>query len=305
MSQTDTWTIGRLLTWTSDYFKTHGSKTPRLDAELLLAHARGCNRIDLYTAFAEEAGEETRAAFRDLVRRRAAGTPVAYLLGCREFYSLSFHVTPDVLIPRPETEFVVVELLDRAADQPGNGKAWRIADVGTGSGILAVCAAKHLPGCHVMAVDTSGKALKVARRNAAEHAVAERIDFVKSDLLDGLDRSHDFDFIVSNPPYVSQSELAQLARDVRDHEPHTALVAGPTGTEIIRRLIPQAAGRLVNGGWLIMEISPMIEKSVLELLANDGRFAQTRTIKDLAQRTRVISAQRTGEASGRRESNRE
>jgi release factor glutamine methyltransferase len=292
MSQTETWTIGRLLNWTSDYFKTHGAQTPRLDAELLLAHARSCDRIDLYTAFGEEAGEETRAAFRELVRRRAAGTPVAYLLGRREFYSLSFRVTPDVLIPRPETEFVVIELLDRAGEYPGNNKPLQIADVGTGSGILAVCAAKHLAGCEVMAVDISGKALEVARRNAAEHAVAERIDFVEGDLLDGLDGSQRFNFIVSNPPYVSETELQQLAGDVRDHEPHTALVAGPHGTEVIRRLIPQAAQRLVAGGWLIMEISPMIEETVLELLADDGRFAQPRTIKDLAQLPRVISAQR-------------
>jgi release factor glutamine methyltransferase len=294
MSQTDIWTIGRLLKWTTDYFKTNGSETPRLDAELLLAHARGCDRIELYTAFGEEAGEETRAAFRELVRRRAAGTPVAYLLGYREFYSLCFCVTPDVLIPRPETEFVVVELLDRAADIPDKNGPLRIADVGTGSGILAVCAAKHLAGCHITAIDISPTALEVARQNAAQHAVAEQIDFVESDLLDSLDGSQTFDLIVSNPPYVSETEAERLARDVRDHEPRVALVAGPSGIEVIGRLIPQAADRLVADGWLIMEISPMIEESVVELLARDGRFAPPRTIKDLAQLPRVISAQRIG-----------
>lgn len=294
MSQTDTWTIGRLLHWTSDYFQKNGSPTPRLDAELLLAHARGCDRIELYTAFDEEANEETRAAFRELVRHRAAGKPVAYLLGRREFYSLSFRVTPDVLIPRPETEFVVVELLDRAADSAGNKKPVRIADVGTGCGILAVCAAKHVPHCHITAVDISGSALEVARKNAAQHAVAEQIDFVEGNLLEDLDGSHTFDFIVSNPPYVSETEAKQLARDVRDYEPRVALVAGPRGTEVIDRLIPQAAQRLVGGGWLIVEISPMIEKSVIDSLVRDGRFAPPQTVKDLARLPRVISAQRIG-----------
>jgi len=297
MSQTDTWTIGRLLKWTTDHFEKNGSQTPRLDAELLLAHARNCDRIELYTAFAEEASDETRAAFRELVLRRASGTPVAYLLGSREFYSLDFRVTPEVLIPRPETEFVVVELLDHAANHTKTDQPLRIADVGTGSGILAVCAAKHLPRGHVTAVDISAAALEVARQNATRHAVAERIEFIQGDLLESLDQSQTLDFIVSNPPYVSEPEFELLSRDVRDHEPRMALVAGPGGTEIIERLIPQAAGRLVAGGWLIMEISPMIEKAVFELLKRDGRFTQPDTTKDLAQLPRVISAQRIGESN--------
>src|SRR5262245_8633274 len=143
MSQSDPWTLGRLLLWTTDHLKQQGAESPRLDAELLLAYARGCQRIELYTAFNDVADDATRSTFRDLVRRRAAGEPVAYLVGKREFYSLSFRVTPDVLIPRPETELLVVRLLDlirqAAIAQPS------IADVGTGSGIIAICAAKHLP----------------------------------------------------------------------------------------------------------------------------------------------------------------
>src|SRR5690349_22822695 len=136
---TDSWTIGRLLKWTTDFLKQRGAESPRLDAEVLLAHARGCERIQLYTSFEEDASETLRADFRALVKRRSEGTPVAYLVGKREFYSLPFEVTPDVLIPRPETEHLVVELLDRAKEFPA-GTALEIADVGTGSGIIAICA---------------------------------------------------------------------------------------------------------------------------------------------------------------------
>src|SRR6185295_13976905 len=138
------WTIGRLLSWTVEYLGKHSAENPRLDAEVLLAEARGCRRIDLYAAYGEVASEETRTAFRELVRRRAEGTPVAYLVGRREFYSLDFEVNSDVLIPRPETELLVVALLDHVKKKPANEATIQIADVGTGSGILAVCAAKYV-----------------------------------------------------------------------------------------------------------------------------------------------------------------
>src|SRR4029079_4118177 len=149
------WTIGRLLSWTVDYLGKHGAENPRLDAEVLLAEARGCRRIDLYAAYGEVASEETRTAFRELVRRRAEGTPVAYLVGRREFYSLDFEVNSDVLIPRPETELLFVALLVRATRRQASEATIQIADVVTGSGILAVCAAKYIPHAHVMAIDIS------------------------------------------------------------------------------------------------------------------------------------------------------
>lgn len=288
MSQPETWTIGRLLTWTADYLAKQGSDSPRLDAEILLAEARGCRRIELYTAYDEPAAEETRTAYRELVRRRAEGTPVAYLVGRREFYSLSFRVTPDVLIPRPETEYVVVTLLDAMKERGRTSDALSIADVGTGSGILAVCAAKYLPAARVVAVDTSGAALAVAETNAREHGVADRVTFIESDLFESVPADLRFDAVVSNPPYVAQGELASLARDVREHEPRAALVAGPRGTEVIERLIPQAAEWLEPGGVLIMEISPMIENRVIELLRADGRFQVGATVKDQAGLARVV-----------------
>ncbi len=296
MSQTEAWTIGRLLAWTTDYLKQQGADTPRLDAELLLAEAKGCQRIALYTAFDDVADDAERTTFRELVRRRAEGTPVAYLLGRREFYSLSFRVTSDVLIPRPETEFVVVALLDlvkqRAKDNRSDTAELAIADVGTGSGILAVCAAKYLPSSRVTAIDISPAALAVARANAADHGVANRVEFVEGDLLSGLADGATFDIVVSNPPYVSQSEMADLAREVRDHEPHVALVAGERGTEIIERLVTQASARLRPGGWLIVEISPMIEPAVRQLITQEPRLEPGATIKDLAGLSRVVQARR-------------
>lgn len=290
MTQGDEWTIGRLLQWTTDYLTKHGADSPRLDTEILLAEARGCQRIELYTAFDEVASDETRATFRELVRRRSEGTPVAYLVGRREFYSLEFRVTPDVLIPRPETEFVVIRLLDLVKQAEKDD--FQIVDVGTGSGILAVCAAHHIPSAQVVAVDASSEALQVAQGNADLHEVGQRVQFLTSDLLADVPAELRFDFVISNPPYVSRQEWNELPAEVRDQEPQQALLGGETGTELIQRLIPQAAQRLHGGGWLLMEVSPMIEPAVRQLLQGDGRFEQVATTKDLAKLPRVVEARR-------------
>jgi release factor glutamine methyltransferase len=292
MPETNLWTVGRLLTWTTDYLKQHGAASPRLDAEVLLAKARGCERIQLYTSFDEEVGEDVRAVFRDHVRRRAAGEPVAYLVGHREFFSLTFRVTRDVLIPRPETEHLVVEVLDLIKLAPVAGAPVRLVDVGTGSGAIAVSVAKHAADCHVTAVDISSEAIDVARSNAERHGVADQLDFIVGDLLDSLPAERTLDVIASNPPYVSQPEWQQLPPEVRDFEPTLALVGGHSGAEIIARLIPQAAERLRDGGWLVMEISPMIEQATYQLLADDGRFDPALTTKDLAGLARVVKARR-------------
>jgi len=294
------WTIGRLLQWTTEFLGQHGAENPRLDAEVLLASARGCQRIDLYAAYSEEASDELRSAFRAFVSRRAKGEPVAYIVGHKEFYSLDFEVTPDVLIPRPETELLVVALLDQAKNRPplplGEGRGegvLEIADVGTGSGILAICAAKFLPTARVTAIDINPAALAVARRNAERHGVADRITFVEADLLSAEPAEPHYDIIVSNPPYVSMKELSDLPPDVRDHEPHLALVAGPGGTDVIERLVPQAAERLRPGGALLIEVSPMIAPAVEQLVRSSGRFTVAPTLRDSANQARVIDAIRT------------
>jgi len=285
--QTDTWTIGRLLTWTQEYLAEHNVDSPRLDAEVLLAEARDCQRIELYAAYHEEADERTRTAFRELVRRRAEGTPVAYLVGHREFYSMDFHVTPDVLIPRPETELVVLTMIERI--RAGNFKQPRIADVGTGSGIIAVCMAKHVPDCSVAATDISPAALEVARTNAAAHGVEAQIDFLEGDLLEPS--QGEFDFIASNPPYVADDEMASLAREVRDHEPERALRGGNEGLDVFKRLIPDSTEKLVSGAWLILEIGTRHD-AVLQLIRANGNFEGPETIKDLSGLPRVIASRK-------------
>jgi release factor glutamine methyltransferase len=287
----DEWTIGRLLQWTADYLKQHGSESPRLEAEVLLAHARKCQRIELYTSFSDPADEELRTRFRELVRRRAEGMPVAYLVGHREFYSLDFRVTSDVLIPRPETEFLVLTALDvikvRATEAP-----LAVADVGTGSGIVAITVARQTPRARITALDISPAALAVARDNAQRLGVAERVEFFVSDLFAAVPSGQTFDLVVSNPPYVSTAEMAKLPREVRAYEPALALAAGDSGTSVIERLIPQAAERLSRGGSILLEISPMLQQRVESLLAADERLELGATVKDLAGLPRVVQARR-------------
>jgi len=327
MPNSEPWTVERLLNWTADYLKTNGSDQPRLEADLLLAHALGCERIDLYASqFKTEPEEEAKASFRDMVKRRANGEPTAYLLGRKEFYSLPFRVTADVLIPRPETEFLVISLLDEAAKLALQAAAnatenseeinesaeseseeqepevspeppsppplpFKIIDVGTGSGAVAICAAKYLPASDVTAVDLSSAAIEVAQGNARD-LQTENIRFEVSDLLESIDLEKRFDFIISNPPYISQTEFDALPPLIKNFEPTMALVGGNSGCEIIERLIPQAAVRLKPGGFLMLEISPMIESQVTQLLEADGRFYPPTVAKDLSGQPRVVKAKR-------------
>ncbi len=216
MAETEVWTLGRLLTWTTDYLRKNGADSPRLDAEVLLAHVRNCPRIALYTAFDDVTGDDERKAFRELVKKRSKGAPVAQLVGYKEFYSLRLRVTGDVLIPRPETETLVVEALDflKGRSEP------RVADVGVGSGAISVALAKHAANCRITAIDISRAALEVAADNARRHGVDGRIEFHAGDLFTPLSAEWRFDAVVSNPPYVSSAEMQSLARDVRDFEPH-------------------------------------------------------------------------------------
>lgn len=288
----DPWTIGRLLTWTADYLGQHGSESPRLDAEVLLAHARGCERIELYTCFELVAPQPLLDGFRALVKKRAAGMPVAYLVGHREFYSRDFAVTPDVLIPRPETEFVVVALVDLIKQHAQDDQPVRIVDVGTGSGILAVCAAALLPQAELTALDVSPAALTVASGNAAAHQVGERICFVQSDLFAALDPEKAFDYIVSNPPYIGLSEKDQLARDIVDHEPHVALFAGEKGLDVLRQLIVASVERLNLNGWLITEFSPHQQAELIDQLAQIPQYGTPKFVDDISNRPRVLTVQR-------------
>lgn len=282
------WTVSRILDWTTQHLKKAGCETPRLDAELLLAHARGCPRIQLYVQFQEVVTDAQRAVMRDLVKRRAVAEPVAYLIGHREFFSLDFEVTHDTLIPRPDTETLVLELISLARKQP----APRILDLGTGSGCIAIAAAVNVPAAQVTAVDIAPATLEVARRNARRHKVDSRVEFVLGDLFAGLPPGRTFDWVVSNPPYIPQGELSTLAADVRLHEPHTALDGGPDGLAVIRRLVSEAPAWLVPGGTLLCEFSPEQAAALLGLVEGNSAWTGGRVLKDLAGRARVLAAHR-------------
>ena len=281
------WTVGRLLEWTAGWLRGREADSPRLDAEVLLASVLGCQRIELYTRFDEVVADEPKAAFRELVKRRGHGEPVAYLTGTKEFFSLSFRVTRDVLVPRPETESLVVRSLDLCRGLAGA----RIVDVGTGSGAIAVVLARHLPNASITAIDISPQAVAIARENVVAHGVADRVRVLEGDLLSGLPEEETFDLIVSNPPYIREDEFAGLPRDVRDFEPRGALVAGPRGVEPLERLAGMAADRLVTGGWLLVEIGP--QRASEEVLAAAPHLQAASTLPDDAGIPRIVQARRS------------
>ncbi len=387
------WTVSRLLAWTRDYFGRQGVESPRLCAELLLAHAMGCPRIRLYTQYEAVPSPDVLDRYREAVKAATAGTPIAYLTGVKEFFSLEFEVTPDVLIPRPETEILVertVRLLreseagrhaapgaeDAAGGQvaPGAGDAagaevapggedtavaqaapcaegtsaaevapegpasaagrkitHRILDLGTGSGCIAVALAKNLPDAALFASDISEAATNVARRNAARHGVAERIEFRVGDLFAPWDATREgaaeanassrrergpadhtgatrpgsatvspgsalFDVIVSNPPYVATAPGTPVAENVRKYEPHAALFAGPDGLDVIRRIIAEAPRWLAPNGHLLMEMAFDQAHKVCGLL-NSSHWQHVTTYRDAAGYERVVHARRPADAA--------
>ncbi|WP_240928103.1 peptide chain release factor N(5)-glutamine methyltransferase [Thalassoroseus pseudoceratinae] len=287
VAKPDEWTVQRILEWTTNHLTQHGSESPRLDAEILLAHSRGCARIELYTRFAEVLTDEERATMRELVKRRAKAEPVAYLVGHKEFYNLSFQVTADVLIPRPDTETLVMETLSHLGDQAES----TILEIGTGSGCIPITLAKRHSSVRITSVDISEAASDVAKSNAETHEVADRIDFQIGDLFSPLESGTQFDLIVSNPPYIKEDDIAELDPDVRLHEPHLALNGGADGLDVIRRLIETAPQWLKPGGWLLFEIGEDEGNACRELFTANGSYTNIQIIKDLNKHDRVAKAQ--------------
>ena len=292
----DPWTIKRLLDWTVEHFDHVNSPSSRLDAEVLLAEALDCPRINLYTRFNEVPEEEPMARYRAWVKRRAAGEPVAYLVGHREFYSLKFFVDNNVLIPRPETEHVVVAALEAA--KTIDATPLRIIDVGTGSGCVAITLAKQLADAGsrevvIAATDLSPAAIEVAQKNAEAHGVEGRVRFFTGDLLEALPAgSNPVHMIVSNPPYIGSGEINTLDDNVKNHEPHLALFGGDDGTEIIQRLINQATPMLLPGGYLIFETSPINIDRCVDFVSKHPEFDSVETEKDFGNLKRVVVARR-------------
>lgn len=247
---TEPWTSLKLIQWTTGHFEKKGIPNPRLDAELLLASVLKCKRVDLYIGFENAVSEKHLAEYKALIERRAKREPLQYILGETEFWGLKFKVTPDVLIPRPETELLVEEALKFP-------EAKTILDIGTGSGCIAVSLAKHLPEAKVVATDISKESLEVAKQNAEKNGVADRIEFVASDIAPWLffeTQERKFDLIVSNPPYIDPLELDLLQTEVSRHEPRRALDGGKDGMEIVEKILKEAPDFLKSPGRLMLEV---------------------------------------------------
>jgi release factor glutamine methyltransferase len=262
-----------------------GVPSPRMNAELLLMFTLNCDRAYLYAHPERQLGDGEQSRYDQALDKRAQGIPAQYITGHQEFWGMDFIVSSAVLIPRPETEHLIETalLLARTVTNP------RIADVGTGSGCIALPLAKELLQAEIHATDISSDALEIARANTARHQLESRIHFHQVDLLRGLGTNR-FDLVVSNPPYVGESEEDQVQLEVRKFEPRHAVFAGPTGLEVIQRLIPQAHGALKPGGWLVIEISGTIVEGVRDLLHS---WSEVRVTDDLQKIPRIASARKT------------
>jgi release factor glutamine methyltransferase len=264
-----------------------GIQSARLDAEVLLSQLLGMPKAELYLNLDGplELADETR--FRELLLRRARQEPVAYITGQKEFWSLDFCVTPDVLIPRPETELVVEVALEDAKRCRGKSQL-RVLDLGTGSGVIAIALAKELPQAKMTAVEISNAAVRVARQNSERYSVENRIHFVGGDWFEYVGGT--FDFIVSNPPYVRRGELSSLSAEIRGWEPLTALDGGTDGLDCYRRIIAEAHRHLVPEGAIILEIGADMGEAVADLLSRAGGYRPALLYQDYAGRDRVIAA---------------
>lgn len=260
----------------------------RQDAESLLRHLIGKDKAWLIAHWKDSLRDEQAADYMELLERRYKGEPMQYITGVTEFYGLPFRVSPAVLIPRPETELLVESVIKLAehVQEP------RIVDVGTGSGAIAVAFAHQLPNAAITAIDISAQALDIARQNAGRNRVRDRINFIEGDLLAPV-AACKFDIVVSNPPYVSATDRASLAVEVREHEPALALFAGEDGLDVYRRLIPAAFAALVPGGYLAIEIGFGQSPAIAALLAESG-FSGIDFVPDLQEIPRVAIAQRRG-----------
>ena len=282
------WTIARLLAWTTDFFREHGIENPRLDAEVLLGAVLGKDRMYLYVHFDEPLEPAELARYRSHVRERAAHVPLAYVLGTREFMGLDFRVTRDTLIPRPDTELLVQCAVDflraRAAE---GGDEHSIADIGTGTGAIALSVLHYTEGARADAVDISPAAAEVARENAERLNLTERIEIHEGDLTVPL-AGRSYDVILSNPPYIPTADIATLMPEVRSHEPHLALDGGRDGLTLYRRLAADAPALLREGGMIAVEVGIGEACDVACLLETHPRIVRTEIHRDLGGIERVV-----------------
>lgn len=286
------WTIQKLLNWTTEYLTQKGVDSPRLSAELLLSSVLGLKRIELYTQYNRIVEEEHLAKLRELVKRAGQHEPVAYLVGKAEFYSIEFEVTPDCLIPRPETELLVQRAVELLRQRTG---PHQVCDLCTGCGVIAVAVARNVPDARVVATDLSAAALGVAAGNVKKNQLEERIELLQGDLFEPLIPQLDvtpFDLIACNPPYVSAAEYEELEKNVKDYEPRAALYGGEDGLDLYRRICEQVGRFLKPDGALLLEIGYKQGPAVRALLEQTELFKAITVDKDLSGHDRLVTARR-------------
>ena len=285
MTQTEIWTTLKVLGWTRDFLAARGVENARLEAEWMLCAVTGMDRVGLYVNFEKPLSDQELTAYRAMVARRGKREPLQHILGTQEFCGLEFEVTPDVLIPRHDTETLVNEALSR---QPA---ARQVLDIGTGSGCIAISLACHLPGASVTATDISPAALEVARGNARRHNAD--VEFLAGSLFQPV-VGRRFDLIVSNPPYIPSADIEGLEPEVRDHDPRTALDGGGDGLDIYRSLIPAATEHLNPGGWLLVEVGIGQAQAVAQLFRLADGYEEPVVVMDSGGIERVVGARRKG-----------
>jgi len=281
------WTILKILKWTTSYFKSHHIDSSRLTAEIFLANVLDVNRIDLYLRFDQPLSALELGEFKKLIRRRVNREPVAYITGSQEFFGINFEVTPDVLIPRPETEFLVEEALKKIPDN--HLSLNHIIDIGTGSGAIIVSLATNRPGHHYFASDKAEIAVTIAAKNAKKNGLKDKISFFAGDLFSPLrEKNEQFDMILSNPPYIEQTQIAALEPEVRQFEPVAALDGGGDGLAIVRQIILSASGFLKQNGILMLEIGYDQRERVERIITESGNYSGIEFIKDYSGHDRVV-----------------
>jgi len=288
------WTIRRLLEWTTPFFARKAVDAPRLSAELLLAHVLGVPRIRLYTDYERVVEQRQLSAFRELVQRAAEHEPIAYLTGKAHFFNLEIEVNRDVLIPRPDSETLVENVLQLARNDPAMHSP-RILELCTGSGCIAAAIAAHLKSASIIATDISAAAIALAQRNIQRLGLQERVSLAQGDLYDALSGCVDarpFDLIVANPPYIPTAQIARLDRNVRDYEPLAALDGGPDGLTLHRRIVEGAAQRLRPGGRIYLEIAFDQGEPAARILQGNPQWDDVRILRDSAGHQRVLTSRR-------------
>ena len=283
----ESWTILRMILWSAEYLKNKGVETGRLDAEWLLAAALGVDRLQLYLKYDRPLSSEEREAFKPLLRRRAGREPLQYIIGRTGFRELELKTDPRVLIPRPETELLVQEVLDWAS--AGAESVW---DMGTGAGAVALSLAAEGTWTRVVATDVSPEALSVAADNAERYDLGGHVEFREGSLFEPLEEGERFDVIVSNPPYIAEGEKGELQPEVRDWEPPEALFAGEDGLDVIRQLVAGAPKHLLSGGLLALECGLGQAEGIAADVQATGAFGAVRIRADLTGRPRFVTAER-------------